>query len=1121
MLNFRKLRQDFSSSILKEGKDLFENESVLGAKILHMDGDTIKLSSRVKGSFENVYESEVEINRMESTAIDSNCDCTYTYDCQHIAAFLYFLEKNLHEIVVNYSEDVLEVDEELQETFEQAHEMQEKQRDSAFQKEVLSEYITSANALAASPFFLPQENMQEATAELALLFVEENTLQLALRLPSRSKPLFIADVRRFLDALQYKEPIHLNGKRYFFTPTSFDVAGREVLRILIDHATFPKDDLVRTFHLDKASVGLLLSRVYDLAMAKGAQVDREALPLPYLYNGNLEEPICYCPSPAHINCTLEYLEAPGPTLLLNPSLTVDEDEVAPEDVMLFPSTKPGLIHKNTYFRFPPQVKRVHLQQLASLRDVTIPEPLFGSFVENALPVLRQYATVTNPLIINRLTTLPYTDKIKGRCEIHYLNGELEAKLFFRYGNVEIPAAHAQLDYAQIASFVGQEGILARSLVEERKIAEAVFEDFLFDEKEGSYCVKSEKKIVEFMTEVIPRFQDQIDFECPENLKEQFIYDDSTFELKLSTSKKVSSYAVQLQVNGYLKGVRLDLLWDCIAAKRRFVEIDQGKTKLPRILVLDLEKIIPVIQLFDEIGLKKLEDYTEYRPLWSLTTLSATQFKGLPVTFSMSKELKEIQQQILGEKEIVFDPVPTSINATLRNYQLEGVHWLQRLRAMHLGGILADDMGLGKTLQAIIAIVQSRKERASLIVCPTSLLYNWQEEFHKFHPESKVLIIDSTPAQRRKLLKTIDQYDIIVTSYNLLQKDIEIYQKLTFDYVVLDEAQHIKNRGTRNAKSVKMIQAEHRLILTGTPIENSLDELWSLFDFLMPGLLSSYDRFVERFIRGTKGKDMLEVLRRKVSPFVLRRMKEDVLDDLPPVTEVLYHCHLTPAQEELYRSYAESAKEELSRLVKKEGFDKIQIHVLATLTRLKQICCHPAIFAKEKAEPGDSAKYDMLLELMLSLIEGKHKSVIFSQYTKMLTILREELQSRGIPFAYLDGSSKNRLDIVKRFNEDETIPIFLVSLKAGGSGLNLTGADTVIHYDMWWNPAVENQATDRVHRLGQQKSVSSYKLVTLNTIEEKILNLQKRKRGLVKKLIDTDEETIAKLTWEEVLELLQT
>ena len=251
------------------------------------------------------------------------------------------------------------------------------------------------------------------------------------------------------------------------------------------------------------------------------------------------------------------------------------------------------------------------------------------------------------------------------------------------------------------------------------------------------------------------------------------------------------------------------------------------------------------------------------------------------------------------------------------------------------------------------------------------------------------------------------------------------------------------------------------------------------------------------------------------------MKVDVLKDLPAVSEIVYHCQLSEVQQDLYKSYAASARDELVKLVERDGFDKVQIHVLATLTRLKQICCHPAIFAKEKADPGDSAKYEMLLELLQTLVESNHKTVIFSQYTRMLQIMREDFEQRGIAFSYLDGSTKNRLEIVKEFNENSQIPVFLVSLKAGGTGLNLTGADTVIHYDMWWNPAVENQATDRVHRIGQKNSVSAYKLITLGTIEEKIVEMQRRKKGLVKKVVSCDDEAISKLTWEDVLELLQT
>src|ERR1700722_10836085 len=1064
MLNFRKLRQGFSSSILKEGKELHDKESVIDAKILLFDAKHLRISSRVKGTFENVYESEIEIDRIESVAVYSNCDCTYTYDCQHIAALLYFLDENLNEIVVTYSQQTdlnmhdEEVKQELLETFEEAATKEDKRQSQQYQKEILREYVGAAHALGSSPFFLPPVLIEEDKAELGIILSSQPQevsdhhgnleIQLAIRLPFRSKPLAIPNVKLFLDAIRYRESISISGRRYFFTLYSFDPVAQELLNMVIYYARFyssSEEKYLRVAGIEREALGAILARAYDLALGENNQIvssgARESTSMPYLYYGNLEEPLCLSVYPAQIKFTLEYLESPGPTFLLKPSVRLDEESIELENALLFESTKPGLIYQNTYYRFQPKVKRAHLKALPVLREITIPEPLFGTFIENALPVLRQYAEVANPGMIERFVTLPFVEEIKGRCEINYLNGELEAKLFFIYSGYEIPAFLNQLSFEDVARFIGIEGILARNLVEERKIIEEIFEDFIYDEKEGVFRVKSEKKIVEFMTEVIPRNQHRITFKCPENLSEQFIYDESHFEISLSESEQINTYKVELKVNGYLKGTSLDLLWECLASKKRFLELHvhgKGKSKsLARILVLDLDKISPLIQIFDELGLTKLENCIEERPLWSLTTIQPSLFKSLPVTFTMSRRLKQIQKQLLGEGEFTAQPVPKEIQATLRGYQLEGVHWLERLRRMHLGGILADDMGLGKTLQAIIAITQCRQDESqtpSLIVCPTSLVYNWKEEFHKFNPGLQVMVVDSTPDKRKRALKAIRDFDIVITSYNLLQKDIEIHKEIHFNYVVLDEAQHIKNRGTRNAKSVKMIRASHRLILTGTPIENSLEELWSLFDFLMPGLLSTYDRFVEKYIRKlahiyTSGVDNIESLKRKVAPFILRRMKEDVLEDLPPVSEILYHCHLSDTQKELYQSYAASAREELSRLVKKEGFDKIQIHVLATLTRLKQICCHPAIFAKDTPELGDSAKYDMLMELLPSLIEGKHKSVIFSQYTKMLTIMREDFKQLGISFAYLDGSSKNRLEIVKQFNEDPKILVFLVSLIA--------------------------------------------------------------------------------------------
>lgn len=1167
MLNFRKLKHDFSPSILKEGKALYDKGMVISTKIVKLKTDIIRFSCRVMGAFDNCYESELEIERNESAVIDSDCDCSYKYDCQHLAAVLFYLEAHYNEIVVNYCketdlEKASHVDERekehLLETFKEAESKEHLRQDKKFQKELLEEYIYASQLLGQSSFFHPEEALIQDKAELIVLFTSPQTkgnessnqieIQLALRLPFRSKSLNISHIKAFLDAVRYNEALYIGSKRYFFALSSFDEASAQILKMIIDFARLSDtkgERQQRMAYIDLEAFGSLLAISYEIAANRYAnsaplnEGEPELFSMPCLYCGTIEEPLKLSLNPAILRFELDYLEVPTPKILLNPKIVLHHKTViACEDVLLFECTKPGMIYQNTFYRFQSNIKRKHLRSLPAIRSMTIPEPLFGTFVENALSELMRFAEVTHKDMIERFVTLPFVEQLGAECDIQYLNGELEASLYFVYGKVKVPAAAAQLTADHISTFVTEEGILARNLTEEQKIIDNLFQDFVYDPIQGLYSAKNEKKIIEFMTEVIPANQNRVKFNCPENLLDQFIYDDSFFCLNLRETTRIDMYEVEIKVEGYLNGVTVDLLWDCLSSKRAFIELSPKKggrrkskadaTKPPhKVLILDLEKLAPVVQILDEMGINELDHHVEQRPLWSLASIEAEQFEGLPIHLTMTKKLKDIQQQMLGHIPYEAHEIPPSIQASLRNYQIEGVKWLDRLRNMHLNGILADDMGLGKTLQAIITITQYKIDHPkshSIIVCPTSLVYNWKEEFAKFNPCLKVLPIDGNPQQRKKLLSDLAHYDIVITSYTLLQKDIEFYKTISFGYAILDEAQHIKNRGTRNAQSVKMIQAAHRLILTGTPIENSLDELWSLFDFLMPGLLSSYDRFIEKYIRHPTplpGGKNLENLRRKVAPFILRRMKRDVLDDLPPVSEIVYHCHLSEIQHDLYRSYAASAREELSQLVKKEGFDRVQIHVLATLTRLKQICCHPAIFAKDKAENGDSAKYEMLLELLQTLMEGRHKTVIFSQYTRMLNIMREDLQKQGIRFEYLDGSSKNRLSIVKKFNEDQNIPIFLVSLKAGGSGLNLVGADTVIHYDMWWNPAVESQATDRVHRLGQKNSVSSYKLITLNTIEEKILELHNRKKSLVKEVVSRDEDLMAKLTWEEVLELLQT
>ncbi len=1162
MINYRKLKKDLSPNILNEGQHLYKEGKVLAVRITSLASDAVQLNCNVIGKHDNQYTCEIEINRRDSCVMDSDCDCPYSYDCQHLAAVLFYLEDHFDEILVSYSkeadptiiEDLDEKDkEELLETFKEAENKEVVRRGKKYEKELIQEYNFASEMLGQSPFFVPDEKLSQDKADLVVIFQapvqqvcdpqKPIEIKLALRVPYRSKPLNILDAKEFLDAIRYHEAVYIGNKRFFFGFRSFAPESAQILRMIMDFGYFPDQSSdernMGVVSLDSEAFGTILAHGFDLAVtqSKGGGIDREQREMPCFCCESVEEPLRISNFPAELKFEMEYLKAPAPKLYLKPSVIIGSGEgVSLDQAVLFECGKPGLLHENVYYRFQPQIKRKHLRHLPFIRDMTIPEPLFGTFVENSLPELLRVAQVANKSEIDRFVTLPYVGDLTAVCQIQYLDGELEATLSFTYDGINVPAAPQQLKASHILPFVTESGIMARNLTEEQNIIQDLFQDFIYDAKHGSYVAKNDKKIVEFMTEVVPRNQGKVTFNCPKNLLDKFIYDDTTFELKLKETEKVDHYKVELKVTGELKGFTVDQLWDCLASKRSFIELrrkkggkgkaSQANSQLQKVLVLELEKIAPIVQIFDEMGVNRLDNHVEERPLWSLASISEEQFRDLPIKFSMSKKLLQLQKQMLGEIPIEPSPVPKEIKAKLREYQVEGISWLERLRQMHLCGILADDMGLGKTLQAIVALTQYKKEHpqtTSLIVCPTSLVYNWEEEIHRFNPKLKTLVVDGTPPQRKKLIAKADKCDLVITSYSLLQKDIETYQQIEFGYAVLDEAQHIKNRGTRNAKSVKMVRSSHRLILTGTPIENSLEELWSLFDFLMPGLLSSFERFAEKYIRNSTyaQSHVLDNLRQKVSPFILRRMKKDVLSELPPVSHIVYHCHMSDVQKELYRSYANSAFKELSQLVEKEGFNKVQIQILATLTRLKQICCHPAIFAKEDAESGDSSKYDMLIELLQSLMEGGHKTVIFSQYTRMLHIMRKDLERKGIRFAYLDGSTKDRMSIVTQFNEDPSILVFLVSLKAGGTGLNLVGADTVIHYDPWWNPAAEDQATDRVHRIGQSNNVSSYKLVTLGTIEEKILEMQNRKRGLVKKVISSDEEAMSKLTWEEVLELLKT
>lgn len=469
-------------------------------------------------------------------------------------------------------------------------------------------------------------------------------------------------------------------------------------------------------------------------------------------------------------------------------------------------------------------------------------------------------------------------------------------------------------------------------------------------------------------------------------------------------------------------------------------------------------------------------------------------------------------------------VPDSLASHMRGYQVHGFKWLKTLEQYGFGGILADDMGLGKTLQAISVLVaakESSTEGTSLIVTPASLVYNWKEEFKKFAPELKVSLVAGNQQERAEIIRNYRDSDVLVTSYDLLKRDVAEYEEASFLYQILDEAQYIKNHSTAAAKSVKIIKSAHRLALTGTPIENRLSELWSIFDYLMPGFLYGYETFrkeLESPIVKYKDEQASERLKKMVSPFILRRLKANVLTDLPDKLEEIRYAKLETEQQKLYDGQVVHMKE-LLESQKAEDFQKNKLQVLAELTRIRQICCDPELLFEMYT--GGSAKREACLELIQSAVSGEHKMLVFSQFTSMLELLEHDLKREGISYYKIIGDTpkQKRVEMVNAFNNDDT-PVFLISLKAGGTGLNLTGADVVIHYDPWWNQAVQNQATDRAHRIGQTKKVTVYKLIVKDTIEEKIVKMQESKKDLADAILSGENGSITQMSKEELMELLE-
>lgn len=739
------------------------------------------------------------------------------------------------------------------------------------------------------------------------------------------------------------------------------------------------------------------------------------------------------------------------------------------------------------------------------------------FMHTVVPGLKQLGQViVSPMVSRQMVQAPlsaklYLDRLKDR---------LVAGLEFHYGELVINP----LEDGEAAR--KRNTIVIRNGEQENAILD-LLEKSRLTKTEAGYYLDEEEDEYEFLRYTVPLLEKLVT-----------VYATSAVKVRLYKSYAPPKVTVRLDDRTEWLQVRFDIdgipeseirkVLQALEEKRRFYRMPGGA-----LMPLEDSEFSDIVELANRL--------TIHPGMMDGAELSLPAVRGLRLldwdkdgrTVRLEKPLRLLLEHLRNPDHLDF-PVPSGLESVLRDYQKYGYQWMKTLARYRFGGILADDMGLGKTVQSIAFILSEISNIRSsghpaLVVAPSSLMYNWLAEIEKFAPELKAIVVDGIKQDRKQLLKSLTglgqhekgerrtatadiqtaKLDVVITSYPLLRMDIAEYAAQAFHTVIYDEAQFFKNDTTLTAKAVKAIRADYRFALTGTPVENRLDDLWSIYDTVFPDLLPGKKEFAD--LTG-------EAVATRIRPFLLRRLKTDVLTELPEKIETTQSSELLPEQKKLYAAYLAKLRHESLKHLNEKGFHNSRIRILAGLTRLRQLCCHPALFVE--GYDGDSAKLRQLLEMVEESRASGRRMLIFSQFTEMLGMIGRELTDSDFPFFYLDGSTPpaERLSLCSRFNDGER-DLFLISLKAGGTGLNLTGADTVILYDLWWNPAVEQQAADRAHRIGQKKTVQVIRLVARGTVEEKVIELQNKKKHLIDEVIHAGEEGLGMLSEQDIREIL--
>lgn len=935
----------------------------------------------------------------------------------------------------------------------------------------------------------------EVTCKLYSYGVRKQMFGIELRVgPGR---LYIVQkIRDFLEALDSGKPF-LFGKHFTYDPARhrFPPGTDEIIRQLIQAWRS------ETIHQAAASRSF-----FHAAPASGDRL----LPIPPAAWGSLEPLLAAAPNVklVHLGQTYDGLQLSGDAAPLSFALEQAQDaggyrlDIHGLDRMTVLEDFALAVSDGTLYKLPPDAC-IRLSELkymlpaTSGQQVGIAPGQIEPFMEKVVPGLMKLGSVK---LAESVADRIYRTRLQAKLYLDRIRDRLVAGLEFQYGDIVInPLA------ANRANRVSDR-ILLRDGEQERRILE-LMEQSPFATTEEGYFMEDEEAEFEFLYETVPQLEKLLTVYATTAVKVRVVTKHAPPSIKVDVGDRTDWLEFRFSMDGIPES-EIRSLVQSLEIKRKYYRLPDGS-----LMPLDTAEFQEIIRFLNEVGISLSEVNGPTFRIPAVRALHLTDADESRRAVKLGKSFRRLLVNMRNPDNLDFT-VPDSLAPVLRDYQKYGFQWMKTLAHYQFGGILADDMGLGKTVQAISFLVSvlpeiREKGRPALIVCPASLVYNWFNELKRFAPGLKAVIADGGKAERNGVLKRAREADAIITSYPLLRRDVAEYAKLDFHTLILDEAQSFKNHSTQTAQAVKALEAQYRFALTGTPVENKLEELWSIFAAVFPELFPSRKAF---------GELTRDTVARRVRPFLLRRLKGDVLQELPDKIESVQASELLPEQKRLYVSLLAKLQQETVKHLDADDFQKHRIKILAGITRLRQVCCHPALFVEDYK--GSSAKFEQLLEMLEECRSSGKRVLIFSQFTEMLRLIGRELGYMGAPFFYLDGQTPaaERVELCRRFNEGER-ELFLLSLKAGGTGLNLTGADTVILYDLWWNPAVEQQAADRAHRIGQKNVVQVIRLVTQGTVEDKMYELQQKKKNMIDEVIQPGQEALSSLTEQDIREIL--